>query len=313
MKSPAHEKQISERYPPKRAPLVLIVNNQEWSARTIESILWPNGYAATRARTGRQALERVRASRPDLIIIDTNLPDFESDDLCSAIRAEAAINASTPILITAPERLGRDYRLNALRAGAWDFLQYPLDAEELMLRLDSYMRAKFDADTARDKALVDESTGLYNLRGLERRAAELGSYAFRYHWPLACVVVSPSVRDGDNFSLWREAVRRIAASSKDIFRNSDAVGRLSDGEFAIIAPGTDASGAVRLAERLSNALVPKPDAHPNAAFHLQAGFHAVPNYHEDPVAPMDMLTHASNALHNGNGDGWIRAYNSGPH
>jgi CheY-like chemotaxis protein len=52
------------------APLVLIANDQEWSARSLESILGPNGYAVVRAYTGQQALERARTSQPDIIILD---------------------------------------------------------------------------------------------------------------------------------------------------------------------------------------------------------------------------------------------------
>jgi diguanylate cyclase (GGDEF)-like protein len=306
------ERLISERYPPKRPPVVLIVNAQEWSTRALESILWPSGYAVIRAYTGRQALDRVRSSRPDLIIIDTNLPDFDSQELCSAIRAEATVLDSTPILMTAPDRPSRELRLGSLRAGAWDFLDYPLDAEELMLRLDSFMRAKFDADHAREKALVDESTGLYNIRGLERRAAELGSHAFRYHWPLACVVVTPDVADRESLPVLREAVRQIAASSREVFRTSDAVGRLGESEFAIIAPGTDAEGAVKLAERLATALNGSSGAG-RPALQLRAGYQAVSDYHENPIAPMEMLAHASTALHDESVGGAIRAVRSSVH
>ena len=47
---------------PAASPLVLIANDQEWSARSLESILGPNGYAVIRAYTGQQALERARAA-----------------------------------------------------------------------------------------------------------------------------------------------------------------------------------------------------------------------------------------------------------
>src|SRR5690606_7656216 len=41
-------------------PLVLVANDQEWSARSLESILAPNGYAVVRAHTGQQALDQAR-------------------------------------------------------------------------------------------------------------------------------------------------------------------------------------------------------------------------------------------------------------
>ena len=57
-------------------PLVLIANDQEWSARSLESILGPNGYSVIRAYTGQQALDRARTAHPDLIILDAQMPDM---------------------------------------------------------------------------------------------------------------------------------------------------------------------------------------------------------------------------------------------
>ena len=63
------------------APLVLIANDQEWSARSLESILGPSGYSVVRAYTGQQALERARTSQPDLIILDAQMPDMHGFDV----------------------------------------------------------------------------------------------------------------------------------------------------------------------------------------------------------------------------------------
>jgi len=285
---------MTDRTPPSRPPLVLIANDQEWSTRSLESILWPHGYAVLRAYTGRKTIERARSAQPDLIIIDASLPDMDSLELCALLRRDGSTRDSTPILMTAPVRPSRQQRLDALRAGAWEYLSYPLDAEELMLRLDGYMRAKFDADRAREETLVDEETGLYNLRGLERRARELGSHAYRNHWPLACVVIAPDA--GAAGSEDQDASDRIASACKNLFRVSDAIGRLGESEFAVIAPGTDADGAVRLAKRLLSALEASEAAEVLAGTRLRIGYDAVEDYHESPVELMDMLARATTAL-----------------
>ncbi len=286
-----------------RPPLVLIVNDQEWSTRSLESILWPNGYAVLRAYTGIKALERARSAQPDLIIIDSNLSDVDSCELCVQLRHSLTLRDSTPILMTSPVRPSRATRLAALRAGAWDFISYPLDAEELLLKLGGFVRAKLDADRARDGALLDTRTGLYNIRGLERRARELGSHAFRHHWPVACVVVSPDPLSDDVAN----GAERVATACKHVLRTSDAVARVSDSEFVVIAPGTDAPGAIRLAERLSNAVGEKNG--------LRAGYQAVSDYHEHPIELMDMVAHATDALHAGRADQgpghhWIRMFDT---
>src|SRR5215218_1743776 len=71
---------------PLRPPLVLVANDQEWSARSLESILGPNGYAVLRAYTGRQALELARSAQPDVVIVDVRMPDIDGLDVCEVLR-----------------------------------------------------------------------------------------------------------------------------------------------------------------------------------------------------------------------------------
>jgi len=295
-------------------PLVVIANSQEWHTRSLESILGPHGYAVLRAYTGKQALERCRSARPDIIILDTDLPDVDGLDVCRQLREDPLISPSTPILVTSPGHPSRQKRLAALRAGAWDFLGSALDGEELPLRLDAYVRAKFDADRAREESLLDQLTGLYNVRGLARRARELGSQAFRHQEPFACVVFSPIV-DGAADDPHAEvaitaAVERLAKALREGGRMSDAIGRLGPTEFAVIAQGTDASGAVRLAERLALALK-GTSANGPAAMRMAAGYDAVSNYHEAPIEPSDMLVRATMAMRLSRADAsgqWIRQF-----
>src|SRR5206468_11787926 len=100
------------------APLVLIANDQEWSARSLESIRGPSGYSVVRAYTGQQALERARATQPDLIILDAQMPDMHGFDVCRTLRADARFSSTTPIVITTSGPSGRTQRLEAYRAGA---------------------------------------------------------------------------------------------------------------------------------------------------------------------------------------------------
>jgi len=280
-----------------RPPLTLIVNSQEWHARSLESILGPHGYAVLRAYNGRQAIERAISARPDLIIIDTDLPDRDGLDVCRELRASASISACTPILMTSSGHPSRQKRIDALKAGAWDFLGAAMDAEELPLRLDAFVRAKQEADRVREDGLLDELTGLYNLRGLARRARELGSQAFRQKEAFACLVITPLVYAAGDLAADEAAenavMERLAKVLRSTGRTSDAIGTLGPGEFAIIAQGTDSVGAERLAERLSDAA---SIIFGSEGVRVAVGYDAVQNYSEDPVDPSDMLTRASVAM-----------------
>lgn len=295
-------------------PLVVIANSQEWHTSSLESILGPHGYAVLRAYTGKQALERCRSSRPDVIIIDTDLPDMDGLEVCRTLREDPAISNSTPILVTSPGQPSRHQRLEALQAGAWDFLGSVLDSDELPLRLDAYVRAKFEADRVREESLLDRLTGLYNVQGLARRARELGSLAFRHHEPFACVVFS-AVADSAQGDLAAEAevtasMALLAKALREHGRVSDAIGRLGPMEFAVIAEGADAAGAVKLAERLAGGLRSGAPAE-RSPLRMVAGFDAVANYHEAPIDPTDMLARATRAMRQSRADTagqWIRQF-----
>ncbi len=300
--------------------MVLIVDDQEWSTRSLESVLAPNGYAVMRAYTARKGIDRAMAQPPDLLFVSSNLPAGDCVSLCRSLRSSPNFGASIPILVTSPERPTREQRLTALEAGAWEFISYPIDAQELLLRLGAYVHAKLEVDSALDRCLVDEPTGLYNLRGLEQRARELRSQAYREHQPMACVVVAPakplnsqgSGEEADD-DTGIQLAGLLGKALRSTGRMSDAIGRLGKNEFAILAPSTDAVGAARLAERIadtvrSGAVELDDQADPVI---LHAGYDAVANMRETPIEARDLLLHAATALRqvrtSGNGD-WIHAF-----
>lgn len=283
------------------APLVLIANDQEWSARSLESILGPNGYGVVRAYTGQQALERARTSQPDLIILDAQMPDMHGFEVCRTLRSDPRFSATTPIVITTSGPSGRTQRLEAYRAGAWEFLGQPLDGEALLLKLDTFLQCKREVDSLREENLLDPGTGLYNMRGLSRRAREIGAEAFRRRDPVACVVFAPDLDDGDDAAADDEARRmsdQVALLFRQSGRASDAIGRLGMAEYGVIAPATGPDAAVRLARRLGGAIEssPIPVRGGERNMRLRAGYCAVPDFAESSVDAVELLLRATTAL-----------------
>jgi diguanylate cyclase (GGDEF)-like protein len=302
------------------APLVLIANDQEWSARSLESILGPSGYSVVRAYTGQQALERARTARPDLIILDAQMPDVHGFEVCRLLRSDPRFSATTPVIITTSGPSGRTQRLEAYRAGAWEFLGQPLDGEALLLKLATFLQCKLEVDSLRDESLVDPSTGLYNMRGLSHRAQEIGADAFRRRDPLACVVFSPEPESSGGDSP-DEEVQRIAEQVGQLFkragRASDAIGRLGHSEFAVIAPATSADGALRLIQRLGGTIEgsPIPVRGGERSLRVRAGYCAVPDFAESPVDAVELLLRATTALRDLKRDGdseQVRAFDQAP-
>ncbi len=279
-------------------PLVLVANDQEWSARSLESILAPNGYSVIRAYTGRQALERMRQAQPDLVILDAQLPDMHGFDICRALRNDPRVGATTPIIITTSGPSGRAQRLEAYRAGAWEFLGQPLDGESLLLRMRTFIQSKVEVDRLREESLVDEVSGFYNMRGLARRARELGSEAQRRHQPLACVVFTPDAADELDPDALDRVAERVGAVFRESGRLSDAVGRLGAAEFAVIAPSTDAMGAMQLVERMGGSLAAAsvPIAGEDRPLETRAGICAVGDFADGGADTVELLLRATAAL-----------------
>jgi diguanylate cyclase (GGDEF)-like protein len=305
-------------------PLVLIANDQEWSARSLESILAPNGFAVLRAYTGQQALDRARTAQPDLIILDAQMPDMHGVEVCRALKEDPRYSGTIPIIITTSGPSGRAQRLEAYRAGAWEFLGQPLDGEALLLKLQTFIRAKFEIDRVRDESLLDQLTGLYNMRGLAKRAREIGSEAFRRHHALACIVFSPDPETATSDSsdqISEEHASKVAERVGEIIRQrgraSDAIGRLGRSEFAVIAPATEAEGAVRLMQRLGQSIESESVALGDLEkkLRIRAGYCAVPDFAESSVDAVEMLLRATTALRHlrseGNGER-IKAFEQVP-
>jgi diguanylate cyclase (GGDEF)-like protein len=279
-------------------PLVLLASDQEWSTRSLESVLGPHGFASVRAYTGRQALELIRRTHPDVVIVDSGMPDMPGVDLCVQLRNDPEFPSSTPVVMTTAGPASRSQRLDAYRAGVWEYLSLPVDAEALILKLSAYVRAKREIDRSREESLLDDSTGLYNVRGLARRAREMGAEASRRHAPLACVAITatPAANDGPD-----ELDPRIAEELGELCRRtaraSDAVGRLGRSDFAILAPATGESGAIRLAERLregaSNAVM---ELATPVSYEVRAGYCAYEDFSQSPVDAVELLLRAATAL-----------------
>lgn len=293
---------------PALTPLVLLVDHQEATSRAIEGILRPKGHVVLRAFTGQQALDLVSKVSPDAVLVDVGLPDGDGIDLIRQLKAAPTIHSTTPILSISNGELGRVDRLEALNAGAWDVLAHPVDPNELILRMDTFVRAKQEADRVRDQGLTDPETGFYNVRGILQRAKEISADAQRFDRPLTCIAFGPqSVEAGAGSSGDDTEVSRwIAEALQSVTRICDTIGTLGPGEFVVVAPGTDQDGALRLADRVLEAIAASSGrggfglAEESAA-QIRAGLYAVPG--DEPTAPEDLLLRATMALRRAQTDG----------
>lgn len=297
---------------PNLTPLVLLVDDQEWTSRSIESILRPKGHVVLKAYTGEQALDLVRKVSPDAILVDVHLPDIDGVDLVRQLRKSATVHSTTPVIMITSATVGRAERLDALAAGAWDILTHPVDPNELILRMDTFVRAKQEADRVRDEGLTDPGTGFYNVRGILKRAHEIRADAARSDRPMTCIAFGPQLlgegvqEEGAASGLAEQLGEPVASALRAVTRISDTIGRLGPGEFVVVAPGTDQDGALRLADRVLDAVTPASDQPTGAQeiAQIKAGFCAVEG--AEAMTPEDLLLRATMALRKAQADGSFR-------
>jgi len=245
-----------------RSIRVLVANDQEWSARSIESILVGEGYEVERAYTGTQVLSQVVANPPDFVILDLQLPDIDGMEVCRRLRQMPEVGPATPIVITTASVSGRNRPIDALTAGAWDFFGQPIDGVLLLLKIKTYLAAKDELDRARRAAAFERDSGVYTSLGLTVRAREAVAHARRRGQPIACVAFRPIVPElSDALEAAWHLDTRIATGLREAARSADAVGRAGPLTYFVLAPGTGHEGAIRMAERLANGVSERVGSH----------------------------------------------------
>ena len=105
---------------------VLIVDDNEHLRQILGSILRFSGYEISEAATGTQAIEKAVSAKPNLILMDIDLPDITGADAAQVIRKDPR-TAHIPI-VGCSAYLGLEWRKVALRAGMVDYLEKPISA-----------------------------------------------------------------------------------------------------------------------------------------------------------------------------------------
>ena len=239
---------------------VLLGIEQEWAARSIESVLAPHGMAVIRAYSGGQTLELAETIAPDVILVDSRLSDIDGIEVCHRLRSERQVGPHVPVVLVTSGPMPRESILAAHRAGAWAVWEQPFDAEVVLLRARCWIEAKRMVDDARAASLVDDMTGLYSYRGMAIRAQEVLADAVRRATPTSCIAFAPGLRAGvapDSFAS-NEVLEAIGHTLRRAARASDVVGRVGHAEFVVLAPATTEAGALDLGQRLQSAVQSLP-------------------------------------------------------
>ena len=114
---------------------ILIVEDDEDTAEVVCTLLNEAGYNAVSVERGEDALNEIASTSPDLVLLDLNLPDINGLDVLKQVREHSFL----PMIVLSGFARERD-KVNALEAGADDYLAKPFSPDELVARVKALLR-----------------------------------------------------------------------------------------------------------------------------------------------------------------------------
>ncbi|MEX0937758.1 MAG: diguanylate cyclase [Pirellulales bacterium] len=237
---------------PQATPRVLVVDDDPDMLRLLAKWLTDEKYSVTLAADGQEALEVLRDGKPSIIITDWRMPRLNGLELCQSIRNDDQTRHSYVLFLTA--RTGPDEMLEALDAGADDFLAKPVDREQFLVRVRYAELALKRLERYAALAETDPLTGLLNRRVF----VEVGSSQFRLAATrgrrLSCVLLDidlfKHVNDTYGHSVGDAALQMVANLLRTHSRASDTVCRYGGDEFCVFLADMTEHDALRWAERI---------------------------------------------------------------
>ncbi|MET9377832.1 response regulator transcription factor [Streptomyces sp. NPDC002992] len=142
---------------------ILVAEDDAKQSRLIRIYLEREGNAVQVVGDGRAALEKARATRPDLIVLDVMLPHVDGLDVCRILRAEPSEVSDVPILLLTARSTEEDLLLG-LDLGADDYLTKPYSPRELTARVRALLRRSRKAGAAAPALLRVGAVGLDTAR-----------------------------------------------------------------------------------------------------------------------------------------------------
>jgi adenylate cyclase len=128
---------------------LLVIDDTPQNGRLLEAMLSPHGYSVTLAYSGSEGLEKVRSEHPDLVLLDILMPDMTGYDVCRRLREDPATRLLPVVMLTSS---GDQDKVDAIEAGADDFIARPFNPQELLSRVRSLLRIKEYHDTIQVQA-----------------------------------------------------------------------------------------------------------------------------------------------------------------
>lgn len=252
---------------------ILLVNQTHSESAKITRVVENLGGSAIPCRLGYEALEKFKSEHPDLVLLDTDMPDISACEIAQKIRATEAANNWTPIIFTGAETSTTDIE-KAILAGGDDYLFKPISDAILSAKIRAMyrivqMRTSLvvltrKLDTANQDlqrlSSSDGLTGIPNRRFFDETFEREWRRCRRLEKELSIIMCDvdhfKSFNDSYGHQAGDECLRQIAvALAEQADRGGDTPARYGGEEFAVILSDTNLSGAAIVAERIRQSVM----------------------------------------------------------
>jgi two-component system cell cycle response regulator len=245
---------------------ILVVDDHPDNVEIIDARLSSRGYQIETATNGQEALEKVQANPPHLILCDVMMPLMDGYEVSRRIKGDESLPYIPIILVTA--RDSTQDKVEGLEAGADDYLTKPVNFPELEARVRSMLRIKRLQDELDQKnrelelankrlrklSITDGLTELFNHRHIHQLLREEFERSRRTEEPVAVAMLDldrfKQVNDTYGHPTGDVILYETAQILKETAREIDMVGRYGGEEFIAILPNTNEDEAANFAERV---------------------------------------------------------------
>ena len=249
---------------------ILVVDDEPVVRHWTEATLKSAGYRTITCDEGQKALALLRDERPDLVLMDVEMPGMSGHEVCRIIKGTRGFGFVPVILMTARDDI--QTKVEGLELGADDYLIKPLNPLELEARVNSMLRLKNLQDKLvqanqrlktmnehlQDLSTTDPLMGIYNRMFFNKRIGYEFQRADRYRKPLALMILDldhfKQVNDNHGHPFGDLVLKRFAMLITENVRNVDIVARYGGEELVVLLPETNKEQAVSVAERIRSSV-----------------------------------------------------------
>lgn len=240
---------------------VLIVDDDPITRLALCAALEEWGLNPVVAESGNRALEMLEQDNPPhLLILDWSMPGISGPELCKILRARDDGQFFYILMLTGKE--GNEAVIEAMEAGADDFLSKPFDHRVLKVRIAAGSRIVRLEQTLNQLASRDSLTQCWNRRMIDELFDSTLAEARRKETPICVMMVDidhfKAINDNYGHAIGDTALQHMVAILNQNLREYDQVGRYGGEEFIVVLPTTDRDSAWGIAERVRSAVEYQP-------------------------------------------------------